>query len=529
MKNIVRKIIVVMTMCVLFLPGIKALAADAPVIVEQYTEEDNLIFYVKGVEGDVEELFFQVGNTPCEVTGYSKIKDMAEPIYTLILWDNSVSVMKKYDTAIKEVLLDIIANRTANELFSIATLEKDLTVLNNYTNDYTELKKQVNSVEDDNKSVYIIENLYRCMDAFRKTEDSTFKRIILVSDGSGEAGTGYTGTELEQLLQEYSVPIYTIGVGSNKEGIQYMFSLSRATNGVSVYLDELEDNLSATRQIQEDYEILRVCVKLPRELLDGSTRNSKLSVNTSQGDYNVQCQVDLPFESDVQELELTVTPEPTATPTPEPTPMPEPTVTPEPTPAEITEGEPKKSLPMVYIVAGGAVALVLAVVVILVITRRKTKTKESGNDYDGLDNQIANNWKSQSSSAVGEDSTKSVIVPEENDAADKTFVLRGGVSGGHRLQLTSAKDAAVIYRCTMQNGNVVIGRKASLCNLVITEDRAVSGKHCEIYLRNQKCYIRDLGSTNGTYVDGKRVTGEAEFKSGSLVKLGETEYRVTIE
>jgi DNA-binding NtrC family response regulator len=53
------------------------------------------------------------------------------------------------------------------------------------------------------------------------------------------------------------------------------------------------------------------------------------------------------------------------------------------------------------------------------------------------------------------------------------------------------------------------------------QDRGVSRTHAEFRLQEGRAWVRDLGSRNGTTLDGVRVT-EAELQLGSVVSLGET-------
>jgi two-component system response regulator HydG len=64
---------------------------------------------------------------------------------------------------------------------------------------------------------------------------------------------------------------------------------------------------------------------------------------------------------------------------------------------------------------------------------------------------------------------------------------------------------------------VTIGAHAG--NDIVLEDRFVSSFHCRIQARDGRLIVRDLGSTNGTRVDGMRVS-EAELGVGSVLKIG---------
>jgi pSer/pThr/pTyr-binding forkhead associated (FHA) protein len=54
---------------------------------------------------------------------------------------------------------------------------------------------------------------------------------------------------------------------------------------------------------------------------------------------------------------------------------------------------------------------------------------------------------------------------------------------------------------------------------------SVSSHHCEVVLRGDELLVRDLGSTNGTFVGGDRIT-EATVKPGQILRLGQVEMRL---
>lgn len=54
---------------------------------------------------------------------------------------------------------------------------------------------------------------------------------------------------------------------------------------------------------------------------------------------------------------------------------------------------------------------------------------------------------------------------------------------------------------------------------------SVSSHHCEVILRGTDVVIRDLNSTNGTFINGEKVT-EAVLKPGQALRLGQIELRL---
>jgi hypothetical protein len=56
-------------------------------------------------------------------------------------------------------------------------------------------------------------------------------------------------------------------------------------------------------------------------------------------------------------------------------------------------------------------------------------------------------------------------------------------------------------------------------------DATVSSFHCEIVLNEDSILVRDLGSTNGTFVDGQSIQ-EGQLKPGQILRLGSAELRL---
>ncbi len=54
----------------------------------------------------------------------------------------------------------------------------------------------------------------------------------------------------------------------------------------------------------------------------------------------------------------------------------------------------------------------------------------------------------------------------------------------------------------------------------------VSRRHCEIFEADDRLMVRDLGSSNGTYVNGLRVLGQQPLKVGDVISIGGVALRV---
>ena len=65
-----------------------------------------------------------------------------------------------------------------------------------------------------------------------------------------------------------------------------------------------------------------------------------------------------------------------------------------------------------------------------------------------------------------------------------------------------------------------IGRSPE--NSIRVDDTSVSGRHAELVLVAEKSYLKDLGSTNGTLVNGQPVT-EVQLRAGDRIRFGKVE------
>lgn len=78
-------------------------------------------------------------------------------------------------------------------------------------------------------------------------------------------------------------------------------------------------------------------------------------------------------------------------------------------------------------------------------------------------------------------------------------------------------------------GTVLIGRdEACDVRLDLHRDLEVSGRHAELYLDPARgLRLRDLGSTNGTWLDGERIE-EAPVANGARIELGRGGVRLRV-
>jgi predicted component of type VI protein secretion system len=91
------------------------------------------------------------------------------------------------------------------------------------------------------------------------------------------------------------------------------------------------------------------------------------------------------------------------------------------------------------------------------------------------------------------------------------LIVRSGPRSGERIELI---------------GELVVGRENA--DVTVADDE-VSRRHLAVRPHEDGVELEDLGSTNGTFVDGARLSAVVVVSSGARVTLGETELEIEIE
>lgn len=68
---------------------------------------------------------------------------------------------------------------------------------------------------------------------------------------------------------------------------------------------------------------------------------------------------------------------------------------------------------------------------------------------------------------------------------------------------------------------LTVGRAAG-CQITLPADTFVSQHHARVFVREGHLFVEDLGSTNGTYLNGQRVTAAMPMRRGDSLQVGRT-------
>lgn len=499
----------------LFLSSFTVLAADRMAVVETYTGESEAVLYLKGVKGDLSDIRVQAGTAVCDSVTQSRLAESSQPVKTLIMLDNSLSIPKTDRKQVSVIIRNLIADRMENEQMALATFDEGLAYLSGYTMEDARLLEAVEEITYKSSHTYLTDVLYDALSAeYIQTKEDAFFRMVVISDGMDNKSIGYTKEELFALLEEYPVPIYTVGVQTSKKNnnkqLKNMFVLSRMTGAQSFLLGDTKNLLEINEAVNEDRNIIRLSVMPQRELMDGSRKTLKITLSSGK---SVSAEMVMPQQADTV-AGISANPDTIAE-------------TGEEKEMQERQGFFENRTMLVILILMCLLVVVIVVVLIVFFTKRR-KQEDGSSAYGQLYQPDRNMERNANRNGTGNDHSTEILKTSEPNGSDRTVLLwNNGESHSYQMTLTDIHAVAHSFQAPLR-GAVIIGRKQGMCNLIIDYDMSVSGRHCEIRERNGKFYISDLQSSNGTYVNNLRISSETEIISGSLIRMGKLEFRFDV-
>ena len=105
---------------------------------------------------------------------------------------------------------------------------------------------------------------------------------------------------------------------------------------------------------------------------------------------------------------------------------------------------------------------------------------------------------------------------------------RGAACSGVLIRLTRIHEGPPPRQFELEIvDRVVLGCDPAVSHLVFEHDSGISPAHCEIYFDAGCLYLQDLGSGNGTFLNGAPVTARQRIEEQDVLKIGRTEMRIT--
>ncbi|MCG6551301.1 MAG: VWA domain-containing protein [Candidatus Magnetominusculus sp. LBB02] len=425
-----------------------------------------------------------LGAVQTKTEGIRQFTQSGEGIGYVFLVDISKSLNHQQFEHMRQAISGIVGNMARKDMAAIITFGKDVKVVCDYTADRNELKSKINALKPIDDLTQLHRGLTRAAEMGRR-KDATLparKVIITLSDGEDDFAGGLTKDEVIDALKVDRVPIYAIGFYNppsspkKDEHLKTLGEFARRSGGELIRGNDLpysEIYSVLNDRIRNSYIISLTCASCAS---DGQVYRLELTRGSISDGMDVRV-----LASRAKEAK------------PSPTPTAAPVVTP----------AAQASTSQMYLLAGVTILAALLVIILMRRLRHRHNRVPDG----------------------GHITAERLVVAQPKDdelhhaQRQKAAMLIFTVIGRARKTMS--------YEAPMDKP-IVMGRNKAYCAITIADDIEISGVHCEISRSGGKCYIKDLGSTNGTMVNGISLTSVQRIDDGDIIMIGQTELRVNI-
>jgi len=439
-----------------------------------------------------EQLQADIGPYPAVPKSFQAFALTGEGIATVFLVDVSKSLKPDQFAQIRSALLQWTEKMGDKDRAAIVSFGESVKTVQDFTADKAALKAKIADLALTDVHTRLNEGLIRALDLGRRDDADLPRRrvIVTLSDGIDDAAGASTREETLARIKEEPVPIYAIGFAAasvaardKDQGFKLLGAFAHASGGTFAAADgkplaQIYNELNTT--IHEANLLLLECATCP-----GDGRAYPL---------RVKLQADQRVLTATSEVRLMPGAAPPALPASAPSSAPVPAV---------AVPESGVAVPLWGWLAGGAG--VAAFVVFMLLRRKKP-----------------------------EPVPPPVPTPEPRPArtvhvpVDLPATAISRPRPGLAIQLTAVSGAQRGREWRTEVGaETVIGRSAS-CAVVIDDDSEISAKNSVLSAEGGLLFIDDLGSTNGTAINGSPIKSRRRVSDGDLILVGRTELRLTV-
>lgn len=496
----------------MFLCVIISNAAGSAKVMQTHTGESEISIYVKGVDEDFSNAAVQIGTAECKSVRGGRLSELKNPVKTLIMIDNSLSIPEPARAINAQILQNIISDREAYEQIAIATFDEEARYLTEYTSDYSTLKAAVDNISHQNLETRLTDVLYGLLsEEYSKDTEDAYRRIIVFSDGVDSKSANCTKAELESMISKSQIPIYTVGIGKDEAQLGEMFALSRLSNGDSFKLDGMENLMDINAALNADRNIVRFAISPQGELMDGSRKMVKISFASGE---SLSVEVRMPQQTQADEnmpVETEIAPETAAETVAE-------------TAVEKTPEQPAV-MPAMAIAIGAIIALAVAAIIALAIflTRKRLDSNPaSDSNPQAKTDSDENKNKNEDVQSVGQTWHTSI---QRKPNSNTMLIFGNNAPSNIKLTDMDSPHRSIAFPLKKEAS---IGAEVG-CDIRITSDECISKRHCKIKTSGGKFYLEDTQSTNGTLLDDLEIKSETEIISGNIITIGNTRLRFDVE
>ncbi|MDD3921092.1 MAG: FHA domain-containing protein, partial [Eubacteriales bacterium] len=422
----------------------------------------------------------------------------------LILADVSGSINAKTLEDMRSIIQGVVNSLNKNDTVSITPLAVTINcqpLTNNQETIASQLEAIQTSKEDTNLFGGVVQGLQ-----FLKTNSSAKPRkcLIVISDGMDDLVTGITREEVNKAVEEANIPVFTVAMldsGSNAkkvEAAKVFSSFSRLSpGGLDIHWGLNETTTDEV--IQQLQAVNSRCYAIQFDTADIAPADARQTLSVS-----------LKLTEGAIADEISVDTSAIEPPAEEPTPEPAP-VEPAPLPQEGGEAVPQEApgIPLWAYIAAGA-GIIIIIISLLLIKKKKAASAAAAQ-------------AAMAEAAAPTTEAPGTVDPDVNAVTEPIPVRRAAVE----VVLTRVGISETEQYTVPLEESLIIGRNPAQAQMPFPQDTLLSGAHCRLNYQSGQLYVTDMGSTNGTYLNGVPITATKPLQQDDVILIGSMQLRVS--
>lgn len=472
-----------------------------------------------------------------------KFYETGEGVADIFLVDTSGSLSSAQMEQVKAAMRKWASEMKANDRMAIITFREDVETILDYSNDPDAIQGAIDSITNKGMKTRLYGAVNEGLNLSQRNDLELPKRrnIVLVTDGLNDSNGGVSMEDVSERLKKMRIPIYCLWLeGGNKaEGESTMNTLSERSGGEKYNLD--------SKNIDSVYEQVHARIQnsfvidlaySDDEFLNGTSSNLELKV-TADGKTPIasldtyfsaptensgmgQAKADSTLATGADQKESEDSKKDSKKEKTES----------EDEEEEEEEEESDKDHKLLFFAGIGIVLLAVILAIILIILKlvggkKKESDSSYGNSFE-LDH-TGQRYEAKNGSDFNQDYRETEFVMQDYGVNKEQTRDDGNDIWNQQRQTKMVKllDKATGQTRTIKIQNEChIGRKAD--NDFVIDSPKVSGRHCILYIEDGVVYVEDLGSTNGTKLNGSLVHEKKQLKTGDILVIANKTYQVEV-
>ena len=420
------------------------------------------------------------------------IRESGQNVAVLLAVDASRSMTGEPLDSLKSALMAFTAQLRPGDQAGIIAFHDAVEVISVFTDDKDTLSARMGNIAAKGSRTELYYGISKGLDLINETENLPDRKYLIVfSDGKDE-GEAYTFEDCVNKAVEFDVPIYSVGFHT-RVGAQYLRILERMSDkSKGEYNDaETTGDLGAIYNLIFEHIQDRAVLCFTADYFKADGEEHSVGVKIIHSGQTVESNFTF--------------------------------VSPEGTSLPVSEEESLGNLWVIVVIGLSAIFLV-AVVVIRSRKRKREEEEQLAQEKQRLEDEKKE--KEKQAEKVAEEKKAAEKKGDKKDKAVKNTHV-SAPSPRHTVISGKMPDLQGIV-LQFDSGNLqgqtvsvasetTIGRGKD--NDIVIDDPTVSGHHCKIVVEDSRFTIVDLDSTNGTNVNGSKVS-KMMITSGTALKLG---------